>query len=264
MIKSSIKIGALLRVYTQNAHSISSVVQGVASAIETLARAGIDDIQIVVWAERNNRAADCGETFEALEERLMSRSGVHFIKVVEGDLFVDALNQGVAAQRERGITHSLILSWEAASAVDGNILDTIKKALEEGALVVGVALPELAEFVEQGAVMNTCALWDLDALEAVGGFDTRDTKPREVHHYGGSNAGIGEFLPMLKMVKHFGRPILAVVRPTRRSAIAVPLERQELQRQKLESKSRRIAGMLAQTGYTWNDLHAAIMPGYPR
>lgn len=264
MIKSSLKIGALLRAYARSADSVSAVVAGVTTAIDSLVSAGIDDVQVVVWAESNNPIADCGQTFEALEKGFIGRSGVHLMQVIEGDVFVDALNQGIAEQRRRGITHSLILSWEAASVINRNLIDDLYKAVEEGALVVGVALPQLAQFVERGAVMNTCALWSLDALQTIGGFDARDIKPREVNHYDGSNAGIGEFLPMLKMVKHFGKPVLAIIRPTGRSAIAVPPERQELQRKKIESKSQRIAGMLAQTGFTWSDLEAAILPGYPR
>lgn len=263
-MQDTIKIGALIRMYERDSGQAAAVVEKISSAIGQLIHIGVPDVQVVVWAERDNPAADCGQTFAAMKERFAGESRVHVYEVVEGDLFVDALNQGVVCQRERGITHSLTLSWEAVSAVDGPLLEKMRAAVEDGALVVGVALPELAKFIERGAVMNTCALWNIEALHAVGGFDKRDSKPREVDHYSSSNAGIGEFLPMLKMVERFGRPALAVIRPNKKSTIDVPPERQELQRKKIESKGRRIDGMLAETGYSWSDLQAAILPGYPK
>ncbi|OGN05642.1 MAG: hypothetical protein A2831_00460 [Candidatus Yanofskybacteria bacterium RIFCSPHIGHO2_01_FULL_44_17] len=266
MNSSGIKIGGLLRAYSPKTEGIDVLLKGLASAIQKLNNAGIHDVQIGVWANLDNPASDCGRTYNALCEminglRIFSNTRAH--ETIDGDLFVSVLNDGIALQYARGLTHSLILSWEAASYVDAILLKKMRAAVRSGALAVGVALPEIAEFVREGSIMNTLALWDIKALTEVGGFDPHDIKPRCADHYGESNAGVGEFIPLLKMREYHKRPVLAVLEVSAQGKIEVQSERTELQRKKLESKQRRINGMLAEIGKTAQDLRATIMPGYP-
>ena len=259
-----IQIGALMRAYSTTPKSVTTMVDSITITIENLQKVGINDAQIGVWADQNNPAADCGETHDAMCAKLASHPGAHIHKTTNGDLFVSTLNEGIQEQADRGLTHSLILSWEAVSYVDASLINSIKQAVSRGALAVGVALPEIAEFVCKGAIMNTLALWDIEALLKVGGFDPHDTKPRYADHYAGSNAGVGEFIPLIKLAECHHRPILAVIKPTsQQEMIQVPEDRRELQRKKLESKQRRIDGMLREIGKTPEDLLATIIPGYP-
>lgn len=264
---NTIRIGALLRAYSPKLEGIHTLLTGIAGVIQKLEDAGIHDVQIGIWADKDNPAADCGKTYNAFREvtmkfRVFDNAHVH--ETTNGDLFVSVLNDGLALQHARGITHSLILSWEAASYVDIDLLNEMRQAVARGALAVGVALPEIAEFVCEGAIMNTLALWDIEELLGVGGFDPLDTKPKYADHYEESNAGVGEFIPLLTLAELYSKPVLAIIKPTQEGKIEVPPERAELQRKKLESKRRRIDGMLRKIGRTTEDLKSTIMPGYPK
>ena len=263
MTQDEIRIGALLRAYSPKPEGVDNLLQNLLVAVVRLHNAGINNVQIGVWADKDNPAADCGLTYNALCER-MARSTVfrntRAHESTNGDLFVTVLNDGLAFQHIYGLSHSLILSWEAASYVDLDLIGKMKQAVCDGALAVGVALPEIAEFVCQGAIMNTLALWNLNELYSIGGFDKLDTKPRYAYHYAESNAGVGEFIPLLKLAEKHQRPVYAVVKPTQQGTIEVPSERKELQRKKLESKQRRINGMLKEIGKTPENLKLTLMP----
>ncbi|TSC60902.1 MAG: hypothetical protein Athens041674_945, partial [Parcubacteria group bacterium Athens0416_74] len=131
--------------------------------------------------------------------------------------------------------------------------------INEGAKAVAVALPEIAEFVREGAIMNTLALWDTEELLGVGGFDPRDRKPRTSDHYASSNAGVGEFIPLLRMREKLGRPVLAIATPVAHGPVDIPSDRQELHKKKIASKRARIEGMLKEIGRSAADLRACIM-----
>lgn len=263
MTHPEIRIGALLRAYSPKLEGIHNLIGGLSGAVQKLRDVYIHDVQIGIWADRDNPAADCGQTFEILFNTIrmlptFSNTRAHETK--NGDLFVTVLNDGLNLQQARGLTHSLILSWEAASYIDLALINKMKQAVCDGALAIGVAIPEISEFVCRGAIMNTLALWDIKELLDIGGFDSRDTKPRHADHYAESNAGVGEFIPLFKMAERYKRPIYAVVKPAQQGAIEVPPDRRELQRKKMESKQRRIDGMLKEIGKTPEDLKATIMP----
>lgn len=260
---NDLRIGALMRSYSTKPEGVNTVVNGIVDTVEKLRKVGINDAQVGVWADQDNPASDCGKTYDAMHAKLAAYPYAHVHKTTSGDLFVSVLNEGIKEQSSRGLTHSLILSWEAASYVDSSLIYKMRQAVSKGALAIGIALPEIAEFICKGSIMNTLALWDISALIEVGCFDPHDTKPRYADHYAESNAGVGEFIPLLKLSELYSRPVLAVIRPTQQGAIQVPADRIELQRKKLESKGRRIEGMLKEIGKTSKDLEATIIPGYP-
>lgn len=257
------RIGALMRAYARTPDEVGTVVSGVIKATQKLfCCADIAEIHIGVWADRHNPAADCGKTYRAMCCEFANHPRVHVYEMMVGDLFVDILNAGVVEQSGCNVTHSLIMSWKAADYVDETLVAKMKRVVFKGALVVGVTLPEVKEFVCKGAVMNTCALWNINELLSVGGFDERDSKPRSVDNHKESNAGVGEFLPALKLAEKHRRRILAVVSPSIWAEMSVPVSRHELQRQKMDSKHRRIDGMLKENAKTWGDLRAMVM-SYP-
>lgn len=253
------KIGALLRAYALTPENLPGLQSGLALAYNRLRDAGITEITIGVWTDKGNPAADCGVTFPALKKQFAHDPSVTVYQTRHGDAFVDILNVGLRVHRARGVTHSLILSWETYAYIDVALVHEMRSRIVRGAKAVAVALPDIAEFVSEGAIMNTLALWDTEELLGVGGFDPKDRKPREMDHYAGSNAGVGEFIPLLKMCERLRKPLLAVVEPTVVGSVDIPLERLELHKKKIASKRTRIEGMLREIGRTSDDLAACIM-----
>lgn len=253
------RIGALLRAYAQKPESLPSLQAGLTIAIDRLHEAGIADIVVGVWEDRGNPVADCGLTFEALRTSIGGHPGVIVYRTENGDAFVDILNDGLHIHRSKSISHSLILSWEASVYVDTELVKKMISCVNEGAKAVAVALPEIADFVREGAIMNTLALWDTEELLGVGGFDPKDRKPRVSDHYASSNAGVGEFIPLLKMCEKAGKPLLAIITPAADASIDIPPERMELHKKKIASKRVRIEGMLKEIGKSAADLRACIM-----
>lgn len=154
------------------------------SAVRHLIGCGITDTQVEVWAEEGNPLADYGTTAKALSEDFENFKGVYVHECTDGDLFVTALNHGIRAQYDRGVTHSLILSSQVSKCITPWLLEEMERAVTEGAKVVTVGIDEIAELVDRGMACNSCALWDLDAFIDAGGFNPRDTKPKgNADHY---------------------------------------------------------------------------------
>lgn len=252
-------IGALLRAYAQKPEGLQDLQAGLALAINRLRAAGIADIVVGVWEDKGNPAADCGLTFDALRADFGQNPDVIVYRTLEGDAFVDILNDGLRIHRSTFITHSLILSWEASAYVSKELVNEMTSRINDGAKAIAVALPEIAEFVRDGAIMNTLALWDTEELLSVGGFDPRDRKPRTSDHYASSYAGVGEFIPLLKMREKLQKPVLAIVTPAAGAPIDIPPERMELYKKKIASKRVRIEGMLREIGKSAADLRACVM-----
>ena len=220
-----------------------------------------------MWPDEVNPQADCGTTAAVLSPEFERYPEVHVHQATKGDLFVAILNHGIHAQYARGVTHTLIISYQIAHCITRALIDRMKDAVEKGACVVTVAFDEIAPLVERGMVCNSCALWDIKELIAVGGFDSRDTKPKgDADHYASSPAGVGEILPLIAIRERLKRPVHAILCLNQKIGYmaGVSSEKAELNRKKFESKQRRLTEMLTFAQRSYKDLELTIMSGYPR
>jgi hypothetical protein len=161
-----------------------------------------------------------------------SNAPVNVFEIKKGDIYCMLLNYGVVNQLEDRIPYSLILSHQVASYATQETINALLSAMQNKARVAGVALSELAELISEGRIANTFAMWHNKSLMTVGGFDLRAAKPmrQEILHkkkvvghsatkalrHGDGKveyhvAGCEEIIPLLRIVRYFGRSIEVII-----------------------------------------------------
>lgn len=231
-VLQSKKIGALVRVFAKKPELVSDTVKqtmDLINKIQALKISGtpfVSHIMILVPCDTRYSDVDCGETAQALRGALSDEDIEMSIEVSElahGDIFCGILNYGMARLLSVGCEYGLVISKEASSYLNQESAMAIIEAVEDGALVTGLAINELTESVMQGRIANTLGLWHIISLMQVGGFDLRSAKPErnavivhKVRAWGTNRdepswaydlAGVEEIIPLVRMVQTFGECI---------------------------------------------------------
>lgn len=235
------RVGALLRVF---ANTPEAVTPQVTSAIETLRRLLLlktgdrptfSRIDFLVSSDPDFEDTDCGLTAARLREEIrlgFPDAPVSVYEIKRGDIYCMLLNYGVANQLEDRISYSMILSHLAGSYATHATVNALLAAMYRRARVAGVAIDDVKELVEKGYLMDTFAMWHNKSLMTIGGFDLRAAKPAQKHahtketvkgwsekkakrHGDGTVeyhvAGCEEIIPLVRMVKYFGKCISVVM-----------------------------------------------------
>ncbi len=186
-------------------------------------------ITLVVWTDERNYPGqvDCGLLAPALHEEYRGQKDIHVLEITRGDIFCAALNRAVSTQRQKGCSHSLIVSPETNSYLSSPNVAVMVQALRKGALATGLAINELQESIMQGRLANTCMMWDIAELQAVGGFDLAAQKPRpsdptQLHARGEKDGkeffyalgGVEEIIPLIRLIKFNGACIAPIMPST--------------------------------------------------
>lgn len=206
---------------------------------------------IAVWSNPlYANHCDIGVTFHRLQQLRGYKFPIVPHQIKRGDVACVALNDLMQEQRHAGITHSFVWSAEAFSYADKHTIQTMLRAAGKGARAVGVLLHEYADLMRQcGWVMNTAALWDLQSLQAVDGFDLRAQLPPETY---GTASSAEEVLTEIALVLRFGRCIALVPAPEGAGYIAPHPERQpreaEIHAAKITTKRSRFGELAGVAG----------------
>jgi hypothetical protein len=242
--------GVLVRVYTPKAEEVPARVERAVAHAQQLATLWlthpvIQRIAFVVPSEY-----DCGATATALEDQLLEE-GMRGIDVwsLPGHHSCEVLNEGIA-RLQLAVTHAVIISGKAMSYLTVEAMNAVDQAFADSAKVAGVAVDELREVVLSGRIQNTFAAWDIDALRGVGGFD--------------SSLGIEEIAPTARLAEKYGRCIA----PLDAAGGALNIAPSETARARhldvMTTKLARQRSEAERVGSSFEQIMAAILPGYPR
>jgi len=274
------KIGLLLRTYAGKEEDIPRRLEMVKEAVDTSFRAKVDDRQ-VIWrvdvlipSDKRYKDCDCGKTAEILREKFNAGNGFYVTEVQAGDNFCSIINDGLMIQARHGMDYSLIMSSEVFPYMNSEVMTAIIDAACNGARAIGIAINELTQSIMEGRIANTFALWHIDSLMGVGGFDLRAAKPMmaETGTYLDNGVkpyvlqGVEEMIPLVRMVRKFGPCIAPLmprgegiqqyVVPTDPAALAVHMT-------KMGTKMQRQTAFLNSVGCDIDFLkNAGIMPEY--
>lgn len=232
------KIGALLRVFAKKPELVAGAIEQTLALAEKFATIAVDGqpivrrIEVLVPRDESYADVDCGETAAALRAAIESldwANGRVFVSEVRhGDLFCGILNYGMARLLRAGCDYGIVASKEAGSYFNQETAETMVRAAEAGARAIGLAITELEQSIMEGRIANTMAMWHIESLMQVGGFDLKSAKPkknnltahkvqawdksREEPLWAYDLAGVEEIIPLVRLVQTFG-PCIATLLP---------------------------------------------------
>jgi hypothetical protein len=195
------KYGTLLRVYTPKPEEVSGRVDRAVGYARQVAkiRGIIPQVGKLIFLVPSEH--DCGQTADALRARLFGEDAQETIVLeTSGHHSCETLNEGVAESERLGVTHAIIVSGKAMGYFTPEILRSVDDMFGTVKLhVVGVATDELRDIVLAGRVQNTFAVWDIDALNEVGGFDAKN--------------GVEEIAPLVRLCQLGKHRRIGVISP---------------------------------------------------
>lgn len=198
--------------------------------------------------------ADQWNTEGVLKAHFAGNPSVRVIEV-EGDPFYSALNVLLGPLHTEGFEQMLSVSYTSVHLLTKEVVAAIDEAFDvRRAQTVAVVPPDMPTGL-RGAANNQCMAWDLQSLIGVGGFDSRDVKLPDFNMERDIQ-GVGEIIPALKM----GPKTMAVIIPNVDSG---DTRETSVQAAKRANKERRINAWLGRDGYSWYDVKALMMDGYP-
>lgn len=194
---------------------------------------------------------DCGHTYRALLERFGTEKLLEKVALCTpgGHHSCDVLNYGMSVAAVDS-SHVLIISGKAMSYLTVSAMRAIDEAFADGAKVAGLAVDELRDIVLAGRIQNTFAAWDLEALNAVGIFD--------------SSSGVEEIAPLVRLVRQFGKCIAPINVATGKLDVLSSETALARHREVMTTKLARQQEELARVNSCFSEIKAGIMPGYPR
>ena len=252
------EVGLILRIFAKKPELVDSAVKQIldtasrANALEIDGISVFSRIDVMVAMDHRYPDCDCGETAEALKK--VSGESFHVREVFDGEIFVDALNLGLGIQVENGITHSMMLSPGVASYLTEENMRAMLSAFEAGALATGLAIPPFTDSIMRGRLLDTCDIWDNQALLSVGGYNRKGAQPflkeakdkRQSIHYcfeasAGdfvyTFAGVEEMFPLIALVRENGHCI-APIRPAGSGEWTLPDDPDVRRREELKILSK--------------------------
>lgn len=245
-------IGLLLRSYTSQREDVLGVVDRAVRSIKHASGLLKDDApifkEIVVLVPSDY---DCSITAGAIRRELeiFSIPRVTILEA-EGNHSSDVLNIGTDLLLGYGVDYAVIASNKAISALTVESMSAIIKAFDNGAKAVGVAIHELQDIILKGRIQNTFSCWDIKALQAVGGFD--------------SKKGVEEIAPIVRLIREYGQCI-AVITPAQmptpdiRKTVDGKARYEEVMATKIDRQNEEVH----RVDSTFEFIQSGIMPGYP-
>lgn len=279
------KFGALLRVYAGKPEAVKTQCDRALRlarktlALQTTSRPVFSNVLILIAADTRRVDHDCGESYDYLRSQLERGERIAVLNCPQDDLFCGILNRGM---QRLHCDYGLVISGAAEDFLDLDFMEQAAKGFAGGAKVVGMAIKEMQSLVHNGAIANTCAVWDIEELMAAGGFDHAAEQPfgpnghhnlytaeRLVMHAQASDgqsvrtypvAGVEEVIPLVRLVRKYGRCILAIT-PSSDAAWHEPTDPDELERHrnKMANKTGRMEWMSRQAGAELSFLRAGVM-----
>ncbi len=199
-------------------------------------RAVASRTDVLVWADQRYNIngtvmSDFGGTAAALKEHFDLNNGpgtpTNIINCTQGDMNCVILNRAVMRLAAAGFDYVLMFSPDVYSYLTQEVVEKMLQAICDGALVTGVAINEMQQNVLSGFVQNTFAIWSIEHLMAVGGFDliSRTLPPDHDGNYlKGFNEkegevfyaqhGVEEARPVARLIEWFGPQVIAPIMPS--------------------------------------------------
>lgn len=189
--------GILVRVYTPNVEDVPKRVSRALAHVHQILAVSEKFPELKRVAFLVPRDYDCGQTYQALLDRVVAEGLTNRIEVYTppGYHSCEVLNQGLI-EFSRDTSHAIIISGKAMSYLTTSSLAAIDAAFAKGAKVAGLAVDELRDIVLEGRVQNTLAAWDIGALFSVGAFDCK--------------TDVEEIAPLIRLARKFG-PCIAPI-----------------------------------------------------
>lgn len=224
--KNRDKLGLILRLFATDKNLVARKITQTYQMIEAAVKAHrFDRIDILIWADPRYES-DCGKTADACRKTFAYQTNVFITEITQGDLFCTVLNYGIALQLKHGIGWSMIVSPEVYTYMQEATINQMLQKAKSGARVIGLAINELKQSVNEGRIANTFALWHTVSLVSVGCFDLHAQAPmpdnklatyiRGCDDTGQERfyplSGIEEIIPLCRMVATYGKCI-GVVEP---------------------------------------------------
>jgi hypothetical protein len=285
------RIGILMRVFAVLEELVETEVQKAMNAVLHLVEMRrsfpeIGTILLVVPTDKRFIDADCGETAEALREKLTTHQGVVVVESPIGDISCLAMNFGFRNLERSGHTHTWTFSATIHSYVNETVIRAMLHPLATGARIVPLAVGDerLRKFVLNGRPLGTCTIWENESLGVVGGFNPIASRPMRVEDsllpqrqyvddlMGTARSaqyvpfgGMEEMLTTLMIIQHYGRCI-APVDPT--GVVAgewmqpITEERMSRETQKLLSKIQRTIALSMMFNAGPGVFRLGILSGY--
>lgn len=249
--------------------------------LQTDERRIFSKVIIVVAADQRRVDHDCGKSYTYLRSQLERGERIEIINATDDDLFCGVLNRGL---KRLNTDYGLVISGAAEEFLDKDFMEQAAVGFNAGAKVVGMAIKELQQLVHAGAVANTCAIWDIEELFAAGGFDHFAEQPFGPNKHGNLHtderlvmyaqasdgetvrtypiAGVEEIIPLVRLVRKFGRCILAIT-PKGDAQWEEPTDPDELKRHlsKMMNKEVRMEWMARQANADLSFLRIGVMKG---
>lgn len=234
MLLHSKKIGCVLRVFARQSSLVPATVKQTLEMAQKLISLQVDGlaftrrIELLVPMDEAYSDVDCGLTANALrtalKDCLWAAKTVFVSEVRRGDIYCRVLNYGMARLLRSGCDYGFVVSKEAIEYVDEAVITKFVQAASDGARVTGLALNELGG-VRTGCVANTMALWHIESLMQQGGFDLFAAQSANdgascFNSY--ERAGTEEVIPLIRLVREFGRCIAIIAPSGSRAYYAVP------------------------------------------
>ncbi len=235
---------------------------------------------VLIFADKHfGDRADCGQMLPALTETIK-----HEAVVVEechhGDLFCGLGNLGLVRTANRGFKWMFAISPEAASYMNEKNMTKLVEAAMNGAKAIGLAINELQSSIFEGCITNTFAMWNVEALFTVGGYDLMAAMADDPNHANWKRGwdsekgfvfypsqGVEEIPALCRMIKVYGQCI-ATILPSQanRAKYKLPTNPALLERHiaKMSAKYARQISMAEKTGFDLSYIKGGILDGYPK
>lgn len=201
MTTFKMKRGWLLRQHASTLDKVPARVEQTLAWLTQLRKAALqDDVVILVPTDK-----DCGETAQSLTAAVQKNGFQRQVVIlaVSGSPNTTVLNDGVAHLHQNDCTHVCIVSGKAQRFITTPVLVEIIDAVTGGAKVVGVAVDvELTNRIAAGFVLNTFAVWEINALLQAGGFTVE---------HDSSKGGVEEVAPLVGIVRNHPASIAVLI-----------------------------------------------------
>lgn len=285
------KIGIILRAFAKKSEQVETQAKAVfdtAMCLKGLSikpgspfffdgvRPALGMVDMVVPINKEFLDVDCGLTGLALREvfkQIKNDANWFRIRNTTQGLFCGTLNETIVRQAREGCTHSLVVSSGCLSYITEENLGKLIEAAKEGALATGLAIEALSESIMAGRLANTFAMWQIDELLTLGGFDLRAENARvgdlSQRYLRGRTpegadayyplAGVEEIIPLIRLVGEHGKCIKPVI-PTS-GLWKAPEDEEGYKRHvaKLATKFERQAAFAHQLGVDFSFIESGVM-----
>ncbi len=238
--------GLLLRVYAKTPEDVNKIVE---RAITNVILAVNLDIfsNIIVLVPKDY---DCGMTAKTLSNKLQEQNIKGIVFEIPGHHSSEALNETLS-EFHWTIDNVVIISGKAMPYLTAANMNAADEAFSAGAMVVGVVVNELENIILSGRVQNTFAVWKLEELLSLGGFQT--------------NLDVEEIDPLVKLIQINGKCI-AILDPEEKPKLNIRKSKDGIARHNevMTTKLKNQQIEVDRLSVDFDFIKNGIMEGYPK